>query len=93
MLINGLRINKKMSKYLCICGVDFRKKKQANDHVKFFNQAQSAWPHQVIKRGWKALWIDFLIASRRYWKFTGFLIIYFTILYHFRQSTKIILIV
>jgi hypothetical protein len=72
-----------MSKYLCICGVGFRKKKQADDHVKVFSDAESAWPHQVVKKNWKGRWIDFLIASRRYWKFTGILIIYFTITIHF----------
>ena len=56
-----------MSKYLCICGIGFRKKKQADGHIKVYSDAQ----------------IDFLIASRRYWKFTGILIIYFTITIHF----------
>jgi hypothetical protein len=72
-----------MSKYSCICGIDFRKKKQADDHIKVFSDAESQWLHQIMKQNWKGRGIDFLIASRQYWKFTGCLIIYFTILYHF----------
>jgi len=69
-----------MSKYLCICGAGFRKKKQTDDHIKVY---VDIWPHQVVKRNWRGRWIDFLIDSRRYWKFTGILIIYFTITIHF----------
>jgi hypothetical protein len=78
-----------MSKYLCICGIGFSKKKRADDHIKVFSDTQSAWPHQIMKQNWKRRGIGFLIASRRYWKFTGFLIIYFTILYHFRIKPNI----
>lgn len=72
-----------MSKYLCICGVGFSKKKQADDHIKVYSDAQSAWPHQIMKRHSKGRVLDFLIDSRRYWKLVGVMIIYFTLVNHF----------
>ena len=58
----------------------FPKKKQADDHIKVYSGAQSAWPHQVIKKNWKGRIIDFLIDTRRYWKLVGVMIIYFTVI-------------
>lgn len=73
----------KMDKYLCLCGMGFKKAQQAHDHVQAYIDTDSAWPHQVIKRKWKIRFLDLLINSRRYWKFTGAMIIYFTLIYHF----------
>ena len=72
-----------MSKYLCICGNSFKRKKQADHHVKVYSEIQTNWPHQIMKQKWKGRLLDILINSRRYWKLTGIMIMYFTMMYHF----------
>lgn len=67
----------------------FPKKKQADDHIKVYSGAQSAWPHQVIKKNWKGRIIDFLIDTRRYWKLVGVMIIYFTVISHFGVTVSL----
>lgn len=72
-----------------MCGQSFNKKKKAQDHVQIYAEVDNAWPHQIVKRKWRARWISFLIHSRSYWKFTGVMIIYFTILNHFGISVSL----
>lgn len=72
-----------MDKYLCLCGMGFRKKQYADDHVESYTNIDSAWPHQVIKRKWKTRLLDLLINSMKYWKFIGVIIIYFVLIFHF----------
>jgi hypothetical protein len=72
-----------MDKYLCVCGMGFKKAQQAHDHVQAYIDSESAWPHQVIKRKWRGRFLDFLINTRRYWKLAGIMIIYFTVINHF----------
>lgn len=78
-----------MDKYLCVCGIGFKKAKQAHDHVQAYIDTDSAWPHQVVKRKWKSRLLDFLINARPYWKFTGMIIIYLTLIHHFGVTFNI----
>jgi hypothetical protein len=67
-----------MSKYICICGKDFKTKKGAEHHGGLDGDF-----HFIIKKLWRARLLDFLISSRKYWKILGFIIMYLTIVYHF----------
>jgi len=42
-----------MSKYLCLCGQGFRKKKKADDHILCYKDIDLHWPHQILKKNWR----------------------------------------
>lgn len=75
-----------MDKYLCVCGMGFKKAQQAHDHVKAYIDSESAWPHQVMKRKWKGRFIDFMLRLpiNKIFRFIGALFIYFTVVKHFK---------
>ena len=67
-----------MNKYICICGKDFKTKMGAEHHITLDGDF-----HFIIKKSWRVRLLDALISSRKYWKVSGFIIIYLTLVYHF----------
>ena len=74
-----------MSKYLCLCGREFKRKKEANDHVKVYQDFDSAWPHQIMKKRWRGRFMDFFLDLpwKPFFKMIGALMILFTFEHHF----------
>ena len=74
-----------MSTYLCLCGTTYKRRKDAERHTALFKDADELTRnyHLMIKKNFHGRFIDFMINSRPYWKFTGIFIIYFTITIHF----------
>lgn len=78
-----------MTKYLCLCGMPFKRKKDADKHAKLFIEEQDQHYHHIVKKNLRGRFIDWIIASRIYWKFTGIMVIYFVLINHFNVSFSI----
>ena len=74
-----------MSKYLSLCGTTYKRKKDAERHTALFTDADELTRnyHVMIKKNFHGRFIDFMINTRPYWKFTGILVIYSTVINHF----------
>ena len=74
-----------MSKYLCVCGQGFRKKKEADYRIKLHQPNEEHWPHQIVKRNWKATFLIWLCEYpwAKTFRILGIYILYIVITKHF----------
>lgn len=73
------------NKYLCIiCGVGFDNKKEADDHVK--NYDQTLFQHQIAKKKWINRLIDMIsdYPKEKFLRLIGVYIIFQVLCYHFK---------
>lgn len=83
-----------MSKYACLCGIKFNNKKNCDAHL--INMDFENWEglirHKIFKQHWQARFLDifFNINFKRHFKLTGFIIIYFTLIHHFKIDLNLI---
>ncbi len=78
-----------MSKFICLCGLTFKKQIEADIHTKFFEDIAFAggFPHhQIFKQHWKArlaTWF-FNYPWSRLMRFVGGYMVYFVFIHHFK---------
>ena len=67
-----------MDKYLCVCGIGFKKKKLADEHVVDLKDTSYPWPHHIMKRPWRVRFYEILWAYpwQKVPRFTGLYILY-----------------
>lgn len=80
-----------MSKFICLCGQTFKKKKECNEHAKIFEKLaehEGFASHGIFKQHWKTRFLMWIL--RHNWELTfrliGVLLIYFIALNHFKIS-------
>ena len=83
-----------MSKYICLCGKKINKKKKCDEHIKVmdFENFGGLIRHKIFKQHWQARFRDIFlnINFKKHCKLTGFIIIYFTLIYHFKIDFNLI---
>ena len=74
-----------MDKFLCICGVSFKNKTDADLHVKLYEDMQQTWPHQILKRNWRARFQGLIFDAPwgKFFRLAGIYIIYMILKNHF----------
>jgi hypothetical protein len=74
-----------MTKYLCLCGETFKKKKEALHHVNKQNDEEDIFQHFYYKETWKGRLEDILLdlPLPTILRGIGMLVMYYTILHHF----------
>jgi len=74
-----------VSKYLCTCGVDFKKYNKAVEHAALYKDIDHIFPHRIMKRKLSARLFDVLLAGP--WKVwlrtTGVWIMWQVSMHHF----------
>lgn len=79
-----------MTKYFCLCGMHFKKKRDAAAHSKYMESEhsdndESIWMHRVFKRNLIARIMDNVEnwPLNTFMRASGYLIVYFTLKAHF----------
>lgn len=83
-----------MSKYICLCGMTFKKKCNADAHCSVVNQFDLNVPnaiHKIFKQHWEASFFTWFFNYQwsRFMRFTGAYIIYLVLIGHFHIDWSI----
>lgn len=82
---------KKMSKYICICGMKFKKKTIADNHAEHQDKIDGDWRHIIFKSHWQVRLLDWVLAQnwKRFFKLTGSYIVLLVLEHHFQINFSI----
>ena len=80
-----------MGKYICLCGVDFRKKSDADLHAKLYEELaliEGFSRHKILIQHWQARFAKWVISLDwgRVTRFFGAYMIYIVLIFHFHIS-------
>lgn len=82
-----------MSKYLCLCGQPFKRKKDADKHANLFTNEEEFLKiyHTIIKKNWRGRLLDIAVDYPwgRFFRVLGGYMIYMTIVHHFKIDFSI----
>lgn len=76
-----------MSKYLCLCGRDFTRKKEANKHADLFKTLEPENDcHIIVKKNWRARLLDIALDYPwgRFFRVAGGFMILMVMEHHFK---------
>jgi hypothetical protein len=75
-----------MTKYLCLCGVTFKRRKYAEKHAALFTDLEPENTyHIIIKKLWRARLLDFFLDYPwgRFFRLTGVFTVLMVVEHHF----------
>ena len=78
-----------MSKYICLCGMTFKKTRDADGHCEVMNQLNLNPPydtHKIFNQHWQARFATWFLnySWGRIIRFTGGYLVYFVFIHHFK---------
>lgn len=75
-----------MSKFICLCGMTFKKKNECDFHIKMFESLDGIKElsrHKIFTKLWKERALDWITDNFKYLKLVGVMMIYFALIHHF----------
>jgi hypothetical protein len=80
-----------MSKYICLCGCTFKKKKECELHIKLYEELETieGFPrHKIFKQHWQARFATWFFSYNwgRMFRFIGGLMVYSVLMTHFKVN-------
>lgn len=84
-----------MSKFICLCGMTFKKQKDCDFHTKMYEDLalSEGFPrHKVFKQHWQARLATWFLNYRweYFFRFTGIFMLYFIAIHHFKISLSLL---
>ena len=76
-----------MSKYLCLCGRDFKRKKEANKHAEIYKDVQPENDyHIIVKKKWQGRLLDIALDYPwgKFFRVLGGFMILMVVEHHFK---------
>ncbi len=74
-----------MSKYICLCGMRFKNKKQVDNHIQLFLSFDKEQRHTVFKQHWASRIKEWFIGLNhdRTFRIIGATLIFYVVIVHF----------